>query len=195
LPKPRIFISHSEKNREPADYAMRLLAYLGCTPVIAEEIPRSNRTIPDLVNDSMESCDAVIVIVTAEINDSNNSPSQGVLIELGLLKKSEKFKGRYFIIKEESVTLSPMIPDSRYKFSKSNFGPIAEAIIIELTSMGLLRNYYEIKGSDLKIHELMEYLDQLRNLANQKILNPDSFKECVENLVRNTVDRIVQRDN
>ena len=41
----------------------------------------------------------------------------------------------------------------------------------------------------------MEYLDQLRNLANQKILNPDSFKECVENLVRNTVDRIVQRDN
>jgi len=143
----------------------------------------------------MESCDAVIVIVTAEINDSNNSPSQGVLIELGLLKKSEKFKGRYFIIKEESVTLSPMIPDSRYKFSKSNFGPIAEAIIIELTSMGLLRNYYEIKGSDLKIHELMEYLDQLRNLANQKILNPDSFKECVENLVRNTVDRIVQRDN
>jgi hypothetical protein len=194
LPKPRIFISHSENNREPTDYAARLLHYLGCIPVIAENMPRGNRTIPDIVNDSMESCDAVLVIATIDLDGSSTNPSQGVLIELGVLKSLEKFKGKYFIIKEDSVNLSPMIPDSRYKFTPSNFGPIAEAIIIELTSMGLLKNYYELKGSDLKIHELMEILDQLRDLANRNVLSPEHFNECVENLVRNTVDRIVGRN-
>jgi hypothetical protein len=175
---------------------MRLLHYLGCIPVIAENMPRSTRTIPDIVNASMDSCDAVIVIATADLDEAHNShPSQGVLIELGILKNSEKFKGKYFIIKEDCVNLSPMIPDSRYKFTNADFGPIAEAIIIELTSIGLLRNYYELKGSDLKIHELMEYLDQLRDLVNNHVLSSENFEECVENLIRNTVDRIVKRDH
>ena len=193
MSKPRIFLSHSEKCREPTDYAARLLHYLGCIPVIAENMPRGSRTIPDIVNASMDTCDAVIVIATADLDGSSNNPSQGVLIELGILKGSEKFQGRYFIIKEDVVTLSPMIPDSRYKFTSNNFSNIAEAIIIELTSMGLLKNYYELKGSELKIHELMEYLDQLRNLAIEKILSPEQFKECVENLIRKTVEGIIAR--
>jgi hypothetical protein len=142
----------------------------------------------------MDSCDAVIIIATPDAGEiDRKNPSQGVLVEIGQLQKSEKFQGRYFIIKEESVALSPMIPEARYKFSDNNYGPIAEAIIIELTSMGLLKNYYELKGSDLKIHELMETLDQLRELANKNVFDKNLFKELVEKVVRDTVEKIMER--
>lgn len=192
MPKPRIFISHSEKNRDPTNYVINLLHYLGCIPVVVEDLPRSNSIVSSLVKGSMESCDAIIVIATSDlVGDSGNSPSQGVTIEIGKLQDNEKFKDKWFIVKEDTVNFGPMIPESRYKFSKTNFGPIAEALIIELVSRGLLKNYYELKGSELKIHELMEILDQLTELANKNILSPEQFKECVEKLVRNTVDRIV----
>lgn len=192
MPKPRIFISHSENNRGPTDFTIKILHYLGCIPVIAEDLPRSNFSVPALVADTMDSCDAVIVIATPDTGDKDaKNPSQGVLIEIGQLQKSEKFQGKYFIIKEESVALSPMIPESRYKFSDNNYGPIAEAIIIELTSMGFLKNYYELKGSDLKIHELMETLDQLRELANKNVFEKNRFREYVEKVIRDTVEKII----
>lgn len=195
MSKPRIFISHSEKNREPTNYVINLLHYLGCIPVVVEDLPRCNSTVTSLVKGSMESCDAIVVIATADLEgESGNSPSQGVTVEIGRLQDNDKFKGKWFIIKEDTVNFGPMIPESRYKFSKTNFGPIAEALIIELVSMGLLKNYYEMKGSELKIHELMEYLDQLRELANKKILDPEHFEVCVKNLIKNTVDRIVGSD-
>jgi hypothetical protein len=122
---------------------------------------------------------------------SGKSPSQGVLIELGQLQKSEKFKGRYFIVKEETVNFGPMIPEARYSFSMLNFSQIAEAILIELGSMGLFRNYYEIKGSELRIHELIETLAQLKELADKNIFNKEQFKEHVEKVIQEIVDRVI----
>lgn len=192
MPKPRIFISHSENNREPTDYAIRLLNYLGCIPVIAEEMPRLNRTVSNLVNDSMDTCDAVIVIATPDLEgNSGKSPSQGVLIEIGKLQDSEKFKGKYFIIKEETVTLGPMIPESRYKFSMSNFSHIAEAILIELGSMGFFKNYYEMKGSELKIHDLIETLAQLKELFDKNVFNKQEFKKYAEKIIQEIIGRVM----
>lgn len=54
--------------------------------------------------------------------------------------------------------------------------------------MDLFRNYYELPGSDLKIHELMETLSQLKDMGKKGVLKPEIFKELVETLIRKTVN-------
>lgn len=189
MQRKRVFISHSENNFGPTEYAIRIIDLIGCVPVIAEREPKLSRTVASLVFDSRDSCDAVVVIATSDRDGTNGKePSQGVLVEIGQLQENEKFTGKYFIIKEESVVLGPMIPEARYKFSMSNYAPLAEAILIELGSMDLFRNYYELPGSDLKIHELMETLSQLKDMGKKGVLKPEIFKELVETLIRKTVN-------
>jgi hypothetical protein len=189
--KPRIFISHCETNFAPTDYAIRVIDLIGCSPVIAELQPKLSRTVPGLVSDSMDSCDAVVVIATPDRDGkSGKEPSQSVLVEIGQLQKIPKFKGKYIIIKEETVVLSSMIPEVRYKFDTSDLSSIAEAILIELGSMGLFSNYYALPGSELKIHELMETLSQLRDLGAKGALKPDIFKDSIEDLIRKTVENL-----
>ena len=113
---------------------------------------------------------------------------KGVLVEIGQLQQNEKFKGKYFIIKEESVVLGPMIPEARYKFSMSDYAPIAEALLLELGSMGIFRNYFEIPGSDNKVHELMETLSQLKDLGKKGALKKEQFNEIIEQLIRKTIE-------
>ena len=187
MPRKRVFISHSENNFGPTEYAIRIIDLIGCVPVIAEGEPKLSRTVANLVSDSMDSCDAVVVIATSDRDGTNGKePSQGVLVEIGQLQTNEKFKtGKYIIIKEESVVMGPMIPEARYKFSMSDYAPLAEAILIELGSMDLFRNYYELPGSDLKLHELMETLSQLKDLGKKGVLKQEIFKE---NVIRETVN-------
>ena len=194
MAKPRVFISHCENNFGPTDFAIRIIDLIGCTPVIAEKQPKLSRTVLGLVFDSMNSCDAVIVIATADRdNQSGKEPSQGVLVEIGQLQKTEKFKGKYVIIKEKSVVLGPMIPEARYKFNGKDLSPIAEAILIELGSMGLFKNYYELPGSDMRMmYELMDVLSQFRDLAKKGALKQESFKEAVEDLIRKAVGDITK---
>ena len=189
MPKKKVFISHCEAELKPTDYAIRLIDLIGCVPVITEREPKLSRTVISLVSDTMDSCDAVIVIATPDRDSTNGKePSQGVLVEIGQLQQNEKFKGKYFIIKEEGVVLGPMIPEARYKFSMSDYAPIAEALLLELGSMGLFRNYFEIPGSDNKIHELMETLSQLKELGKKGALKKEQFKEIIEDLIRKTIE-------
>jgi hypothetical protein len=195
MPRKKVFISHSENHFEPTAYAISIIDLIGCIPVIAEKEPRLSRTVRSLVSDSLESCDAAIVIATPDRDTSNGKgkePSQGVLVEIGQLQKMKKFEGKYAIIKEESVVLGPMIPEARYKFSMSDYAHIAEALLIELGSMGLFRNYYELPGSELKIHELMETLSSLRDLGCKGALKPEIFKTAIEDLIRNTVEEQIK---
>ncbi|HEY9247151.1 MAG TPA: hypothetical protein VIO11_09920 [Candidatus Methanoperedens sp.] len=189
MERKKVFISHCETNFDPTAYAISIIDLIGCIPVVAEREPKLSRKVRSLVSDSMDMCDAVIVIATPDRDGSNGKePSQGVLVEIGQLQKIEKLKDKYVIIKEESVVFGPMVSEARYKFTMQNYAPIAEAILIELGSMGLFRNYYAIPGSDLKIHELMEVLSQLREWGSKKILKPETFKSNVEELIRKTVE-------
>lgn len=190
MQRKRVFISHNKNSFGPTEYAIRIIDLIGCVPVIAEGEPKLSRTVASLVSDSMDSCDAVVVIATPDRDGTNGKePSQGVLVEIGQLQTNEKFKtGKYFIIIEESVVLGPMIPEARYKFSMSDYAPLAEAILIELGSMDLFRNYYDLPGSDLKLHELMETLSQLKDLGKKGVLKQEIFKEHVENVIRETVN-------
>lgn len=191
--KPRVFISHCETNFTPTDFAIRIIDLMGCTPVIAEREPKLSRTVPSLVHDSMDSCDAVIVIATPDRDSpSGKECSQGVLVEIGQLQKSEKFKGRFVIIKEQSVVFGPMIPEARYKFNGSDLSPIAEAVLIELGSMSLFKNYYEMPGSDMEMHKLIEVINQLKDLANKGVLPIEKIGGIIEEQIRKKVSEITK---
>jgi hypothetical protein len=187
--KPRIFISHCERNFGPTDFAIRIIDALGCIPVIAEKQPKLSRNVGSLVKSSMESCDAVIVIATPDDDSpTGKTPSQAVSVEIGRVQEMKKFENRYVIIKEESVKFGSMIPEVYYKFTMDNYAPIAEAILIELGSMGLFKNHYELRGSELQIQELMETLAKLRDLFQSNLLKDDSLKEIIEELAKQMIE-------
>lgn len=190
MAEPRIFISHSETNFSPTDYAIRIIDLLGCIPVIAEQQPKLSRPVQNLVCDTMDSCDAAIVIATPDRDGPyGKEPSQGVLWEMGRLKDHPKLKNRYIIIKEKSVSLGPMIPAATYEFEDGNYSPIAEAILIELNSMGLFSNYYSLPGSDIKeLQTLMEIFSKLRDLIKKRIITKDMVEKIAQNMTKNIIE-------
>lgn len=188
MQRPRVFITHCDKKIEPTAFAARIINLIGCTPVIAEAQSRLSKSVLNFVIGSMNSCDAVVVLATC---DNNTSPSQGVLLEIGKLQKTRKFKGKYIIIKEDKAVLSPMIEEARYNFSIRNFGPIAEAILLELGSMGLFRNYYEMPGSEMQVHELIGTLSSLKSLSKKNGINRKLFSASAKNLVQGFVNKII----
>jgi hypothetical protein len=176
----------------PTNFAIRIVELLGCIPVIAEKQPKGSSSVFEVVTNNMKSCDAVIVLATRDQeNEGKFSPSNGVSEELGILKNDEKFRNRYFVITEKGVELSAMNNIARYSFSADNFGPIAEAIIVELGSMSLFRNYYEMPGSEIEIHTLMDALAALKKVVGDGHLNKNQFKEAVESIMKQFVDKIV----
>ena len=191
--KPRIFISHCERNFGPTEYAIRIIDALGCIPVIAENQPKLSRNVASLVRSSMSSCEAVIVIATPD-DDSpqGKTPSQAVSVEIGRLQENKKFENRYMILKEESVRLGSMINEVYYKFTMDDYSPIAEAILIELGSMGLFKNHYEMRGSELQIQELMVTLANLSDLFQRKVLHEKELNEITERLSKQMID-VVKR--
>lgn len=192
MERKKVFISHCENNSDPTTYASRIIELVGCIPVVAEREPKLSRDVKTVVYDLMNKCDAVIVIATPDNEGPTGMvPSPGVLMELGHLQENERFKNKYVIIKEESVVLGAMSSEARYKFTMSDYAPIAEAILIELGSMRLFRNYYELPGSDSNIHELMEIFYQLREMGIKKELSPENFERVIEELIRNTVKKLM----
>lgn len=183
MPKPKIFICHCETNFSPTEYAIEVIHLMGCIPVIFEKSPKLSRPVANFIQDTMDACDAVLVIATPDRKgDERMEPSQGVVTEIGMLKKNDKFKGKYIIIKEESTYLGPMIPEAHYTFKMTDFGGIAIAILIELSSMGFFQNYYGLPGSELKIHELMEIIYQLKEMGKKGYLDNDIFKREANNI-------------
>jgi hypothetical protein len=196
MKRPRIFISHCEKSFGPTDYAIRIIDLIGCVPVIAETQPKLSRTVPSLVSGTLDSCDGAVVIATPDVKgESGWGPSQGVVLEIRDLQKTDKFEGKYFIIKEESVSFSPMIPEARYKFPMNDYAPLSEAILLETGGMGFFRNYYELPGSDLNLHELMETLDSIKGLLKKGLLKDEQINHMVKKLTKDLIEKLKQGDS
>jgi Predicted nucleotide-binding protein containing TIR-like domain len=193
MEKPKIFISHCQDNFKPTDYAIRIIDALGCTPVIAENQPKLSRPISNLVISTFDKCDIILVIATADLTDKKNgkAPSRGVLQEVGMIKKSKKHKGKYFIVKESGVNLGAMSSETYYEFSKNNLGTIAEAILIELGSMGAFKNYFELKGSEYKFHEFIESIHSLKEMNIKGHIHSIFFEQAVTELITKAVNKIV----
>jgi len=191
--KKKIFISHSQDNFGPTDYAIRIIDAIGCNPVIAEKQPKLSRTVANLVIDTLENCDAVLVIATPGLQDKGGkwAPSRGVLEELGIIKESEKFKNKFFVVKETTVDLGAMSDIAYYKFSDNDFAPIAEAILIELGSMGIFKNYYELRGSELQFHEFIDSLHSLKEMNVKGNIESTLFESAVKDLINQAVNKII----
>ena len=54
----KIFISHNEVNFGPTEYAIRIIDYIGCIPVIAKKQPKLTRPVSSLVTGTIDLCDA-----------------------------------------------------------------------------------------------------------------------------------------
>ncbi len=190
--RPKIFISHCEKNMAPTKFAMRILELIGCEPLIAENQPKGSKSVLEVVTQLLDCCDAAIVIATADQkNGDNYSPSNGVSEELGILKNNEKYKNRFFLCLQEGVVLSAMNSIARYSFTADNYSPIAEAILCELGSMNLFKNYYEMPGSDLDIHLLLEALNSLKELGQSGVLNNEMFTSAVSEQINKFILKVV----
>lgn len=195
MAKKRIFISHCETNFTPTNYAINIIDLIGCTPVIAEKEPKLSRNVRSLVDGTMESCDAAIVIATPDGDTKDGKgkqPSASVLVEIGNLQKDPKFKGKYVIIKEENVVLpNPMISEYHYKFNMSDFSRIAIAILVELGSMSMFRNYYQFSWSDLQLHDLLDALSSLKDMRDKGFLTPDQFKTNAKDMIEKVSNKIL----
>lgn len=192
IKRPRIFISHCEKNMGPTEYAMRIIELMGCEPMLAERQPKGSNSVNDVVRNLLDTCDAALVIATGDLpNGNSKSPSNGVSVELGLLETNPKFKNKYFVFVEEGVVLSAMNGMARYTFKKEDYSQIATAILVELGSMNLFRNYYEMPGSDIGLHKVVEALSDLQKLGATGVLANETFiasaKEQINQFISNFV--------
>lgn len=191
--RPKIFISHSQQNMAPTLFAMRIIELLGCTPIIAERQAKGSSSVNDAVRKLIDNCDAAIVIVTGEyINGDKLSPSSGVSVELGILESIPKFKNKYFVVIQDGVSMSAMNGMAWTSFSLDNLAPIAESILVELGSMKLFRNYYELPGSDMELHTLLDVLHDLRKLGASGVLNNEEFKSAVAQQLNKFIAKFVQ---
>jgi len=191
LGKPRIFISHCESNIEPTNYAIQIIHNIGCIPVVAEIEPKLSKTVPTLVSGKMESCDVVLIIATPDrVHNKEKEPSQSVCLEIGNVQKMERFKEKYFIIKEETTYLGPLIPETHYRFSMNDFSQIAIAILTEMRGMEYFKNYYEMQGSELNLDKLMVICFQLKELQKNGVLTLQEILKKIDEEIRKRIDDI-----
>lgn len=191
---PKIFISHCEKSMAPTEYAIRIIELLGCVPMIAERQAKGSNSVNDVVRNLLDTCDAAMVIVTGDqTNGDKRTPSNGVSVELGILETIPKFKSKYFVVIEEGVTMSAMNNMAWTSFTMSNFAPIATAILAELGSMNLFRNYYQMPGSDSNLHQVLETLNALKTVGANGALNNDLFKSSVSTLITEFINNYTNK--
>jgi len=188
MARPRVFISHCADHDRPTQFAARIIASLGCVPVIAEDQPSLARTVPALVQGTMDSCAAVMIIATRDARRGTDwEASSSVVAELTTAQSDPRWKGRYFVVKEKGVVLSPLNPIAYRTFTARDVSPIAEAILLELSAMQLFSNYYAMSGSEYGLAELADVLAALRDLQERGVLQ----REQVARAIKDQFDKMI----
>lgn len=138
------------------------------------------RITPNLISGSTEGCNAVVFILTTDT----------ILVDF--LKEIKQLKEKkYFIIKEDITGLNTLETETDYKYRRTDFGPIARSILIELGSLGYFQNYYEIRGSEMKMHELIATLYDFKELYKEGKLSKENFERFGKDLIEGAVKSII----
>lgn len=131
------------KNHAPVEQLERLLTRFKVPFARAEYEPNRSRPISQKVADTMRSCNASILVFTAdeEFTDSEGNsvwrPSENVVHELGA--SSVLHGERVVIFKEELVNFPSNFSDIGYiSFEKDRLDAKGVDLITELIEMGLL---------------------------------------------------------
>jgi hypothetical protein len=179
--KPKVFVSHCEASTGPTEYCCRIIDLVGCTPVLAETQPKFARPVPGVVHGVMDDCDAAVVLLTADDKVGERfQPSRSVTVEVGNLQTHPSLKGKYLVIKEESVELGAMQVETYTTFTSGNYGPIATAVISELGAMGLFLNHHSVPGSDFPLLRLAEVAANIRGLARNMTLDKPTLDSIID---------------
>jgi predicted nucleotide-binding protein len=138
-----IFIAHG-KNKKSLQELKKILDGFKVLYKVVEEEPNLGRPISDKVRQTMEACDAAIMIFTAdeELKDLNGNavwrPSENVPHELGAA--GLKYGKRIVILKDSRVTLASNYSDLGYiAFEEYQLAAKSVDVIKELIGFGILK--------------------------------------------------------
>jgi hypothetical protein len=179
--KPKIFVSHCERTPGPTEFSCRLIDLMGCIPVLAEAEPKFTRPVSGVVHGGMDECDAAIVLLTPDDNVGGHwHPSGSVTVEVGNLQTHPTLKGRFLVLKEESVELPAMQNETYTVFKPGNYGPIATALLSELGALGLFINHHAMAGSDFPLQGLADMASNIRGLARTVALDKETLDRIID---------------
>jgi len=138
-----IFIGHG-KNKKALDELEKILRQFNVPYKVAEAEPNLGRPISAKVKETMDECDAAILIFTAdeELRDLEGEavwrPSENVVHELGAA--GYRYGTRIMILKDERVHMASNYSDLGYiAFEEGNLSSKATEVLKELIGFKILR--------------------------------------------------------
>lgn len=137
----RVFVSHGTETKALIKIE-RFLRGLGITPVIVKDEPSLGKSIDDLVEEQMNSCEAVIILATKDDKVMNQEgkeyyqPRPNVIHEIGLAQ--EKVKEKVIYLKEEDCVFpSNISPKVWENFTQDNMENAFLKVVKELRAFGI----------------------------------------------------------
>ena len=138
-----IFIGHG-KNKKALEELKKILDQFDVPYKVAEEEPHLGRPISEKVKETMDQCDAAVLIFTAdeELRDLKEEPvwrpSENVIHELGAA--GYRYGTRIMILKDERVKMASNYSDLGYiSFEEGNLSSKATDVLQELIGFKILR--------------------------------------------------------
>lgn len=133
----RVFITHG-KETAALSKIERFLRGLGLIPVIVKNEPSLGRSLDDLVEEQMSSCQCSVILATKDdLVDGRFQPRPNVIHEIGLAQ--EKLNGRLIYLKEEGCAFpSNISPKVWENFTQDNLENAFWKLGKELRAFGLI---------------------------------------------------------
>jgi hypothetical protein len=136
--KARVFVTHGHAD-DVLDAVVHFIEDdLQLTAVVVKREPSRGAAVDDRVEALMDSCDAVVILATADdIVGDNTQPRPNVIHEIGLAQA--KMPTRIIYLKEEGAMFPSNVgPKIWESFNRGNYGPVFSKIVRELRGLDLL---------------------------------------------------------
>lgn len=137
---PRIFLTHGS-----ADDVLDAVSHfieddLGLKAIVMKRSPTEGSAVDDAVPALMESCDAIVILATAddEQRDGSFNPRPNVIHEIGLAQSM--MPTRIVYLKEGKAAFpSNIAPKLWESFERGNYGPVFSKLVREFRAFGFFK--------------------------------------------------------
>lgn len=133
---PKAFISHGKASRALTKVA-DFLRTIGVEPIIVEERPTLDKTLPDKVDFCLSLSDFVVILATGDDKIKGKlHPRQNVIHEIGLAQRTHSGKIIY-MLEENTEFPSNIRPKVWETFNQDNMENVFQYIMLELKEFGI----------------------------------------------------------